>query len=76
MRCIRIACMVSVIVTSFILSGCVFTRAVYVPHGQAVRLRETVKDVKVWVKIKEGKIVASTLDLHEGWYCLPLDNKE
>ena len=27
-------------------AGC--TRTIYVPHGEPVRLRETVKDVKVW----------------------------
>ena len=30
--------------------GSLFTRTIYVPHGTPVRLRETVKNVKVWVK--------------------------
>lgn len=56
-----------------ILSGCVnpYIRTVYVPHGQAVRLRQTVKNVKVWVKTKQGEIVPGKMDLPEGWYCLP-----
>lgn len=55
------------------VAGCANTRTVYVPHGQAVRLRETVKEVKVWVKTEGGEIVPGTLDLPEGWYCLPKD---
>jgi len=50
--------------------GCV--RTIYVPHGTPVRLRETVKDVKVWVKDAEGQPVAGKMDLPEGWYALPL----
>jgi hypothetical protein len=48
-------------------------RTVYVPHGDAVRLRQDVKNVKVWVKTKDGEIVPGKMTLHEGWYCLPLD---
>lgn len=46
---------------------------VYVPHGDAVRLRQDVKNVKVWVKTKDGEIVPGEMDLPNGWYCLPLD---
>lgn len=54
------------------LSGCTFfTKTVYVPHGQSVRLRETVKKVDVWVITKDGEIVPGNLDLPDGWYCLP-----
>ena len=53
-----------------LLTGCV--RTIYVPHGTPVRLRETVKDVKVWVKDAEGQPVAGKMDLPEGWYALPL----
>ena len=62
-----------IILLAFILSGCLFTRTVYVPHGQAVRLRETEKNVKVWVKTKDGKTIPGRVDLHEGWYCLPME---
>lgn len=51
-------------------------KTVYVPHGDAVRLRETIKDVKVWVKTKDGDIVPGKIDLPEGWYCLPLEDDD
>jgi hypothetical protein len=51
-------------------------KTVYVPHGDAVRLRETVKGVKVWVKTKDGDIVPGEMDLPEGWYCLPLEDED
>ena len=54
-----------------LLTGCV--RTIYVPHGTPVRLRETVKDVKVWVKDADGESVAGRMDLYEGWYALPLE---
>jgi len=53
-----------------LLTGCgggtLFTRTIYVPHGTPVRLRETVKDAKVWVKDADGKPVAGKMDLPEG----------
>ena len=57
-----------------LLTGCV--RTVYVPHGTPVRLRETVKDAKVWVKDADGKPIAGKMDLPEGWYALPVDDEE
>jgi len=60
---------ISILLT--LLNGCAFTRTIYVPHGQAVRLRETVKGVDVWVKTKEGELVSGKVDLPEGWYALP-----
>ena len=47
------------------------TRTIYVPHGQPVRLRQTLKNVKVWVYDKAGNAVEGEIDLPEGWYCLP-----
>jgi len=58
-----------------LLAGCGL-RTVYVPHGTPVRLRETVEDVKVWVKDADGKPVAGRMDLLEGWYCLPVTHTE
>jgi len=46
-------------------------RTIYIKDGDPVRLRETIKNVKVWVKDKNGKEVPGRLDLPEGWYCLP-----
>ena len=53
----------------FCLAGC-FVRTIYVPDGKAVRLRQTVRNAKVWVLDANGKPVAGTMDLPEGWYCL------
>ena len=55
-------------------AGC--ARTIYVPHGEPVRLRETVKDVKVWVMGPDGKPVAGKMDLPEGWYALPMEPGE
>ncbi len=57
-----------------LLTGCV--RTIYVPHGTPVRLRETVKDVKVWVKDADGEPVAGRMDLYEGWFALPMPADE
>jgi len=57
-----------------LLAGCV--RTIYVPHGTPVRLRETVKDVKVWVKDAGGEPVAGKMDIPEGWYALPMPADE
>ena len=66
--------LLSFLLPLLLLAGC--TRTVYVPHGTPVRLRETVKDVKVWVKDADGEPVAGRMDLYEGWFVLPLDNEE
>lgn len=57
-----------------LLAGC--TRTIYVPHGTPVRLRETVRDAKVWVKDADGQPVAGRMDIHEGWYALPVDGDD
>ncbi|MFH1022132.1 MAG: hypothetical protein V1809_01945 [Planctomycetota bacterium] len=57
------------------LSGCA-VRAVMVPVGEPVRLRETVRNAKVWVADKDGKEIPSVVDLPEGWYCLPDEGEE
>ncbi len=66
--------LISFLLPILLLAGC--TRTVYVPHGTPVRLRETVKDVKVWVKDADGEPVAGRMTLYEGWYSLPLDEEE
>ena len=53
------------------LSGC-GTRTIYVPSGEPVRLRETVRSAKVWVLDQDGRPVAGIMDLPEGWFCLPV----
>ena len=62
---------IGVALTFLIASGCaMFTRTIYVPHGQAVRLRETIKDAKVWVMTPDG-VEAGVMDIPEGWYAMP-----
>lgn len=60
-----------IIICVILLCGC--SRVIYVPHGQAVRLRKTIEDVPIWVQTEDNKNVAGKMDLPEGWYCLPLD---
>ena len=50
------------------------SRVIYVPHGEPVRLAESVK-AKVWVIDANGKSVRSNnrIIIHEGWYALPKD---
>ena len=53
------------------LAGCLDNRTVYVAPGTPVRLRETIRQAKVWVLDESGRPVAGKLDLPEGWYVLP-----
>ncbi len=53
-----------------ILPGCFGNRTVYIPSGEPVRLRETIKNAKIWTLDKDGKPVAGRMTLPEGWYCL------
>jgi len=55
-------------------AGCV--RTIYVPHGTPVRLRQTVKNAKVWVKDADGKPVAGRMDIPNGWYALPMSEED
>ena len=57
-----------------LLTGCV--RTIYVPHGTPVRLRETVKNAKVWVKDAGGEAVPGRMDIPNGWYALPMEEDE
>ena len=57
-----------------LLTGC--TRTILIPPGEPVRIRETIKNAKVWVIDKDGKPVAGVVDIPPGWYALPVDLKE
>ena len=48
------------------------SRVIYVPHGEPVRLAESV-EAKVWTVDASGKTVRSKnrITIHEGWYALP-----
>ena len=52
-------------------AGC-GTKVVYVPSGEAVRLRQDVKKVKVWVMDADGVARPSRMTLSNGWYALPV----
>ena len=57
------------------LAGCGY-RVVYVPNGTAVRLRETIKEVDVWVLDENGTPVPSTMNIPEGWFATPYTGDE
>ena len=57
------------LLAALLVGGC--ARTIYVPDGTPVRLRQTVRGVKVWVLDAGGRPVAGRMDLPEGWYCLP-----
>lgn len=63
------------VVLAVFLSGC-SARTVYVPDGTPVRLRETIRNAKVWVLGEDGKPVAGEMDIPEGWYALPVAGDE
>ena len=48
------------------------SRVIYVPHGEPIRLAESVQ-AKVWTVDASGKTVRSKnrITIHEGWYALP-----
>jgi hypothetical protein len=52
----------------WVLAGCSWNSTIYVPEGDAVKLRETVKDVKVWVKVMDQSVLPGKMDLLDGWY--------
>ena len=60
----------TLLLCSLLMFGC-GTRTVYIPDGTPVKLRESLKGVKVWVKTKEGEIIATEMDVSEGWFILP-----
>ena len=50
-------------------SGCLTRRdAVYLSRGDPVRLRQTVRSVKVWVYGQSGRLQEAVIDLPEGSY--------
>jgi hypothetical protein len=64
-----------VVLALLCLTGC-GARTIYVPDGEPVRLRETIKGAKVWVLGSDGQPVAGSMDLPEGWYCLAVPKEE
>ena len=59
----------------FLFCSCA-TRVVYIEPGKSVRLRETVKNVKVWVKTDQGEVLPGVADLKEGGFYIPHIDQE
>ena len=59
---------ISLIIFLLFLAGCATTDVVYVPPGDAVKLRETIKGVKVWIKTTDKIVLPGKTDLYEGWF--------
>ena len=55
------------LVTAVVGSGC-GTRAVFIPDGEPVRLREPLMKVPVWVMGADGIPVKSVINVPEGWF--------
>jgi len=54
---------------ALLLAGCtMFTKTVYVPQGDAVKLRETIEKVDVWIKPANTDPIAGNMTIYEGWY--------
>ena len=53
-----------------LMSSCTAREVIYLDSSstKTVRLRETVKNVKVWVKNESGESVSGVADLSEGGY--------
>lgn len=66
----RKTALLALLCASACFSGC-GTRTVYVTGTEPVRLRQPLKQVKVWVADKDGKEIPGQVDIPEGYYCLP-----
>lgn len=66
----------SILLLALLLFGCAGTKAVYIPDGQAVRVRGTIKETGVWVRTEEGEVAPAEMDIPDGWYCLPYNGGE
>ena len=65
----------AVVLCLIFLTGC-GPKTIYIPPGEPVRLRETIRGAKVWVMDANGKPTAGEMDLPAGWYCLPVPDEE
>ncbi len=54
------------------LGGCFGARVVVVPYGKPVLLAEDLKDVRIYTKDADGKLIEGTGDLPAGWIVAPL----
>ena|GEM_PF-473361 len=63
------------VLCAVMLAGC-GVKTVYVPDGEAVRLRQPVKRAKIWVMDADGVPRPSRMTIPEGWYALPVPNAD
>ena len=64
-----------IVLCMLFITGC-GSKTVYIPEGEPVRLRETIRNAKVWVADANGKPTAGKMDLPAGWFCLPVPNED
>ncbi len=57
-------------ILAVVFLGCA-SRTVYIQSGETVRLRETIQNADVWILDKNGTPTEGTMNLPEGWFCLP-----
>ncbi len=65
----------AIVLCMLFIPGCA-NHTILVPEGEPVRLRETIRNAKVWVMDANGKPTAGKMDLPAGWFCLPVPNEE
>ncbi len=65
---------IPLVLACILLGGC-SSKIIYVPDGEPVKIRETIKNAKVWTLDSDGKPVAGKMDIPAGWFALP-DTRE
>lgn len=63
----------ALLMTLLLAPGCRTVDTVYVPHGEPVRIRETVRGVAVWVMGEDGEPMPGVIDIPSGWWALSDD---
>ena len=66
---------VPLVLACILLGGCTSSKIIYVPDGEPVKIRETIKNAKIWTLDSQGKPVAGKMDIPAGWFALP-DKRE
>ncbi len=66
---------IPLVLVCLLLTGCTSSKVIYVPDGEPVKIRETIKNAKVWTLDSQGKPVAGKMDIPAGWFALP-DTRE
>ena len=67
--------LIPLFIITLMLSSCSIlqgVRTVYIKDAKSVRLRQDVKNAKIWTPTDEG-VVESRMTIPEGWYCSYVD---